>query len=148
MRSPARHVLRPLITPLDRSLFHISGGRWKLSAPMIPSLMLFTVGAKTGIRRETPLMCFPQDDGSWFIGGSNFGLEKHPAWTANLIANPEAEVHYRRQLVAVVAELLDQEDADELWPELEKQWPGYRDYEKTAKRSIRVFHLVPRSADA
>ena len=93
-------------------------------------------------------MCFPQDDGSWFIGGSNFGLEKHPAWTANLIANPLAEVHYRRQLIQVVAELLDQEDADELWPELEKQWPGYRDYEKTAKRSIRVFHLVPRSADA
>ena len=144
MRSPARHVLRPLITPLDRALFRISGGRWKLSAPMIPSLMLFTIGAKSGLRRETPLMCFPQDDGSWFIGGSNFGLEKHPAWTANLIVNPAAEVHYRRQLIPVAAQLLAQEDADELWPELEKQWPGYRDYEKTAKRSIRVFHLVPR----
>lgn len=148
MRSPARHVLRPLITPLDRLLFRVSDGRWKLSAPMVPSLMLFTTGAKTGIRRDTPLMCFPQDDGSWFIGGSNFGLEKHPSWTANLIANPEAEVHYRRQLVPVVAELLDQDDADELWPALEKQWPGYRDYEKTAQRSIRVFHLVPRTASA
>lgn len=148
MRSPARHVLRPLITPFDRFLFRVSGGRWKLSAPMIPSLMLFTTGAKSGIRRETPLMCFPQDDGSWFIGGSNFGLEKHPAWTANLIVHPEAEVHYRRQLVPVIASLLDQEDADELWPVLETQWPHYRDYEKTAKRSIRVFHLVPREAVA
>ena len=144
MRSPARYVLRPLITPFDRFLFRISGGLWKLSAPMIPSLMLFTTGAKSGLRRETPLMCFPQDDGSWFIGGSNFGLGTHPAWSANLIANPVAEVHYRRELVPVVAELLDQEDADELWPALEKQWPHYRDYEKTAHRSIRVFHLVPR----
>ena len=144
MRSPARHVLRPLITPLDRTLFRISGGRWKLSAPMIPSLMLFTTGAKSGLRRETPLMCFPQDDGSWFIGGSNFGLEKHPAWSANLIANPEAEVHYRRRLYPVTARLLTQSEADAQWPVLEQQWPHYRDYEKTANRDIRVFHLVSR----
>jgi deazaflavin-dependent oxidoreductase (nitroreductase family) len=125
-------------------LFRISGGRLKLSAPMIPSLMLYTTGAKTGLRRETPLMCFPQPDGSWFIGGSNFGLEKHPAWSSNLIANPDAEVHYRRQLYPVTARLLSQAEADAKWPELEQQWPHYRDYEKTAKRDIRVFHLVPR----
>lgn len=148
MRGPARHVLGPLITPSDRFVFRVSGGRWQLSAPMIPSLMLFTTGAKTGIRRETPLMCFPQADGSWYVGGSNFGLERHPSWTANLIANPRAEVHYRRQLVPVVAELLDQSAADAVWPELERQWPHYRDYEKTAGRSIRVFHLVPLTAGA
>lgn len=144
MRSPARHVVGPLITPLDRALFHVSGGRWKLSAPMIPSLMLFTTGAKTGLRRETPLMCFPQKDGSWYIGGSNFGLEKHPAWSSNLIANPAAEVHYRRTLYPVTARLLTQDEADAKWPELDEQWPHYRDYELTAKRQIRVFHLVPR----
>jgi deazaflavin-dependent oxidoreductase (nitroreductase family) len=146
MRSPARYVLRPAITPLDRFLFHATGGRWKLSAPMIPSLMLFTPGAKTGLRRESPLMCFPQDDGSWYIGGSNFGLEKHPAWSGNLIANPDAEVHFRRALTPVRATLLSQAEADALWPELEKQWPHYRDYEKTALRDIRIFHLVPRDA--
>lgn len=144
MRSPARHVLRPVITPLDRALFHVSGGRWKLSAPMIPSLVLYTVGARTGIRREIPLMCFPRPDGSWFIAGSNFGLEKHPAWSANLIANPEAEVHYRRRLIPVQARLLDPMERDATWPTLEEQWPHYRDYEKTAHRDIRVFHLVPR----
>ncbi len=142
MRSPARRVMGPLITPVDRVLFRISGGRWKLSAPMVPSLMLFSTGAKTGLRRETPLMCFPQPDGSWFIGGSNFGLEKHPAWSANLIANPDAEVHYRRQLHPVRARLLSQAEADEVWPLLERQWPHYRDYEKTAGRDIRVFHLA------
>ncbi|HPM51455.1 MAG TPA: nitroreductase/quinone reductase family protein, partial [Rhodoglobus sp.] len=36
----------------------------------------------------------------------NFGLEKHPAWSSNLIANPHAEIHYRRQLVPVRATLL------------------------------------------
>ncbi|MDO7882199.1 nitroreductase family deazaflavin-dependent oxidoreductase [Antiquaquibacter soli] len=144
MRSPARHVLRPLITPLDRFLFHVSGGRWKLSAPMIPSLVLYTIGAKTGIRREIPLMCFPQADGSFFIAGSNFGLEKHPAWSGNLIANPEAEVHYRRRLIPVRARLLPPAEREATWPALEEQWPHYRDYEKTAHRDIRVFHLEPR----
>lgn len=144
MRSPARHVVRPLITPLDRALFHVSGGRWKLSAPMIPSLVLYTTGAKTGLRREIPLMCFPRPDGSWFIAGSNFGLDAHPAWSTNLIANPEAEVHYRRVLTPVRAELLDPQEREATWPLLEEQWPHYRDYEKTAHRDIRVFRLVPR----
>lgn len=144
MRSPARHVLRPMITPLDRALFKVSGGRWKLSAPMIPSLMLFTTGAKSGVRRESPLMCFPQADGSWYIAGSNFGRLEHPAWSHNLIAHPDAEVHYRRELVPVRAELLTPDETKRIWPVLDEQWPGYRDYELTAKRAIRVFHLVRR----
>lgn len=146
MRSPVRHVLRPLITPFDRFLFRVSGGRLKLSAPMIPSLTLFTTGAKTGLRRETPLMCFPRDDGGWYIAGSNFGLPQHPAWTANLIANPFAEVHYRRETVPVRATLLDPQQADDVWPVLERQWPRYRDYEKTARRDIRIFALDRRQA--
>ena len=144
MRSPVRHVLRPVITPLDRLLFRVSGGRLKLSAPMIPSLTLFTTGARTALRRETPLMCFPRDDGSWFVAGSNFGRERHPAWSANLLAQPEAEVHYRGRSTRVTARLLDPGEAEATWPVLEKQWPHYRDYEKTAHRDIRIFHLTPR----
>ncbi len=145
MRSPARHVLQPIIVPLDRAVFRVSGGRWKLSAPMVPSLVLYTTGAKSGLRRETPLMCFPQDDGTWYIAGSNFGRTAHPDWSRNLIAQPEAEIHYRRELIPVRARLLDPTEAERTWPRLDEQWPGYRDYELTAKRAIRVFHLVRRS---
>ena len=113
---------------------------------MIPSLMLFTKGAKSGLRRETPLMCFPEPDGSWYIAGTNFGLEQHPAWSANLIANPRAEIHFRRELIPVTARLLDPDETEAVWPRLERQWPGYSDYERTAKRGIRVFHLVRRAS--
>jgi deazaflavin-dependent oxidoreductase (nitroreductase family) len=133
-----------MITPLDRALFRISGGRWKLSAPMIPSLMLFTTGAKSGQRRETPLMCFPQADGSWYIAGSNFGRLEHPAWSGNLIAHPDAEIHFHREQIPVQARLLTPDETELIWPALDEQWPGYRDYELTAKRAIRVFHLVRR----
>lgn len=148
MRSPARHVLRPLILGIDAALWKLTRGRLKLSAPMIPSLVLVTTGAKTGMRRESALMCFPRDDGGWFIAGSNFGREEHPGWSANLIAHPDAEVHFRNELVAVRARLLTSTEADAVWPTLDDQWPGYRDYEKTAKRSIRVFSLTRRHAPA
>ncbi len=144
VRGPIRFVVAPIITPLDRALFRISKGRLKLSAPMIPSLMLFSTGAKSGLRRESPLMCFPRDDGSWFIAGSNWGMDRHPAWSANLMANPQAEIHHRRELIPVTARLLDATETEVTWPELEKQWPHYRDYEKTAKRDIRIFRLVRR----
>jgi deazaflavin-dependent oxidoreductase (nitroreductase family) len=145
MRSPVRHIVRPVVVPLDRLLFAISGGRLKLSAPMVPSLMLYTTGARSGKRREAPLMCFPRPDGSWFIAGSNFGLERHPDWSANLIAHPDAEIHYRRELIRVRASLLDAAAAEAAWPLLDEQWPAYRDYEKTAKRGIRIFRLVRRA---
>ncbi|MDP3207566.1 MAG: nitroreductase family deazaflavin-dependent oxidoreductase [Rhodoglobus sp.] len=144
LRGPARHALGPLITSLDRALFRVSDGRLKLSAPIIPSLMLFTTGAKTGLRRESPLMCFPRPDGSWLIAGSNWGLEKHPAWSGNLLANPDVEIHYRRSLIPVRASMLSAADAEAAWPILEEQWPHYRDYEKTALRDIRVFRLERR----
>ena len=86
-------------------------------------------------------MCFPQSPDRWLIGGSNFGLEKHPAWSWNLIANPNAEIHFERELIPVRARLLTQAEADVVWPSLEEQWPHYRDYEKTAHRSIRIFEL-------
>lgn len=112
---------------------------------MIPSLMLFTVGARSGLTRETPLMCFPRPDGTWFIAGSNFGYETHPAWTFNLLANPEASIHYRNELIPVTATLLTPRETEEVWPTLDEQWPGYRDYELTAKRGIRVFRLERRA---
>ena len=142
MRSPLRRVVGPLITPVDRALFRLSGGRLKLSAPMIPSLMLFTTGARSGARRETPLMCFPQRDGSWLVAGSNFGYENHPAWTYNLLAHPQAEIHFHNERIRVDATLLTPSETEAIWPTLDDQWPGYRDYELTAHRAIRVFRLA------
>ncbi len=60
------------------------------------------------------------------------------------MAEPDAEIHYRRELIPVRARLLTAEESERTWPLLDQQWPGYRDYELTARRSIRVFHLVRR----
>jgi deazaflavin-dependent oxidoreductase (nitroreductase family) len=124
-------------------LYRKTGGRFQLSALLVPSLVLITTGAKTGRRRETPLICFPRPDGSYLVCGSNWGRAQHPAWTTNLLKTPDAEIVVSRKTLLVTAQLLDDQAREEVWPVLEAQWPGYRDYERQAGRPLRIFRLVP-----
>jgi deazaflavin-dependent oxidoreductase (nitroreductase family) len=141
----ARQVFLPHLAPVQLWLYRRTGGRFQLSALLVPSLVLSTTGAKSGLRRETPLMCLPCPDGSFLVGGSNWGQEHHPAWTANLLAHPDAEVVISRRRVAVRARLLKDEDREAAWTLIESQFPGYRGYEATANRRIRIFRLEPRT---
>lgn len=75
--------------------------------------------------------------------GSNFGREKHPAWTGNLIANPQASVVVRRKTTEVTARLLDDDEKAAVWPALVAVWPAYDDYVEVSGRNIRVFQLDP-----
>jgi deazaflavin-dependent oxidoreductase (nitroreductase family) len=133
----------PAVVPrLDRLMHRLSGGRVVLSAGMTPSLMLTTTGAKTGLRRTTPLATQP-DGGSWYVVGSNFGRQSHPAWSANLIANPEAEITFKRRTIPVKAHLLTAEEKAEIWPGLLRLWPNYDVYTDRSGRDLRVFRLDP-----
>jgi deazaflavin-dependent oxidoreductase (nitroreductase family) len=140
----AQRFLLPVIPPLQLRLYRWTGGRFQLSALLMPSLVLTTIGAKSGQRRETPLACWPQRDGSWLIAGSNWGQAKHPAWTANLIEHPDAEIVIARRHLRVVAQLLAGPDRVAAWPVLDAKFPGYQDYERQAGREIRIFRLVAR----
>lgn len=132
-----------VVPPLDRVLHKVTGGRVILSRGMLPSLVLTTTGAKTGQRRTTPLATLPDGDG-WYVVGSNFGRDNHPAWTANLMANPQAEVSFNARTTAVRAHLLTPNEKAELWPKLVKFWPNYDVYTKRSGRDLRIFRLEPR----
>ena len=110
---------------------------------MLPSLVLTTTGAKSGQKRTTPLATKPED-GYWYVVGSNFGRDTHPAWTANLIANPDAEVSFDARLTPVRAHLLDEAEKAEAWPRLVTFWPNYDVYTERSGRDLRVFRLDPR----
>jgi deazaflavin-dependent oxidoreductase (nitroreductase family) len=138
----AHRFLLPLIPPLQLRLYRWTGRRFQLSALLMPSLVLTSTGAKTGQPRETPLACWPQEDGSWLIAGSNWGQANHPAWTANLIKNPDAEIVIARRQLRVTAQLLEGSARIAAWPVLEAQFPGYQDYERQAGHEIRIFRLV------
>ena len=144
--SRAFRAVGPKVVPsVDRLLSRLSGGRVVLSGTLVPSLVLETTGARSGQRRTTPLACLPEDDGSFLVVGSNFGRERHPAWTANLQANPEATVTHRGRTIPVRAQLLDPEQKAAVWPRLTALWPNYDRYTEVSGRDLRVFRLVPRA---
>jgi deazaflavin-dependent oxidoreductase (nitroreductase family) len=134
------HVGPKIVPHLDRALHKLSGGRLILSRGMLPSLVLTTTGARTGQRRTTPLASKPQN-GSWYVVGSNFGRDDHPAWTANLLAHPDAEISFDARDIPVRAHLLTAEEKAEFWPQLVKFWPNYELYVERSGRDLRVFRL-------
>lgn len=137
-----RKVGPKVVPPMDRALNKLTKGRFIVSKFLVPSLVLTTTGQKSGLPRESPLACVP-GDGGWFVVGSNFGQEKHPAWTGNLLAEPKASVTFEGAVHPVTARLLDPEEKAERWPDLVAAWPAYDDYVESSGRDLRVFHLTP-----
>jgi deazaflavin-dependent oxidoreductase (nitroreductase family) len=135
----------PSIMPrAERVWAKISGGRFPLSGVLVPSLVLHSIGAKSGIERSSELMYCPEPAGVMLITGSNFARERHPAWTANLAANPDAAVTVKGKRIDVRADRIPDDKLDETWAYIERQWPGYRGYERSSGRTLRIFRLTPR----
>ena len=128
---------------LDKLAHRLTGGRIVLSGLLVPTLVLTTTGAKSGQPRQSPLATLADGD-AFYVVGSNFGTEKHPAWTGNLIKTPEAEVTFRGRRVAVRAHLLTDAEKAAVWPRLLTVWPTYDSYVERSGRNIRVFRLEPR----
>ncbi|WP_261166958.1 nitroreductase family deazaflavin-dependent oxidoreductase [Microbacterium sp. Marseille-Q6965] len=143
-RTRAFRALGPRLLPgAERLARRLSGGRVQVSGLLVPSLTLHTVGARSGESRATELMYTPDGRGNAIVAGSNFARDRHPAWTHNLIAHPEARITVGRRRYDVVATRIDT-DPDEreaAWARLERQWPGYRGYERDSGRQVRLFRL-------
>lgn len=127
---------------LDKVISKLSGGRFTMTSLIVPTLILTTTGAKSGQARTTPLATMPDGDDAFYVVGSNFGTEKHPAWSGNLIKTPSATVVYRGTTMQVEARLLSDNDKAEVWPRLTKVWPTYDTYVAKTDRNLRVFRLT------
>lgn len=132
-----------VMPPLERATRLVTGGRTPLSGALVPSLVLHTIGARTGEPRRTELMYCP-DGAEMLVVGSNFARGRHPAWTANLLAHPRAAVDVQGRRTAVTATLVGPDEREATWVLLERNWPGYRGYERAAGRELRIFRLTPR----
>ncbi|MGW1890037.1 nitroreductase family deazaflavin-dependent oxidoreductase [Streptomyces sp. NPDC002004] len=133
------------IPALDRAVHRLTRGKVLLSATMLPGVVLTVRGARSGLPRRTPLACMPEPATStWILVGSNFGRPGHPAWTANLLAHPEAEISWRAQDIPVRARLLEGEEREEAWRAVLRFWPPYATYQARVERRIRLFRLTRR----
>jgi len=134
----------PAVMPsLERGFSRVGGGRSPISGLAVPSLVLHTTGARTGEPRRSALMYCPAPDGAMIVTGSNFARPEHPAWTGNLLRHPRAEVELDGRRIPVTARLVPPEEREEVWRLLEENWPGYRGYERSSGRELRIFRLIP-----
>ena len=127
----------------ERVLKRLTGGRLIVSGILVPSLVLHTTGAKTGAPRDSALMYTPDGRGRAIVAGTSFAQERHPAWTYNLLAHPDAAITVRGRRMPVRATPIAAEERDAAWARIEAQWPGYRAYERESGRVVRLFRLQP-----
>lgn len=131
------------LMPLDRKVLLRTNGRRTILGPMgAPTMLLETIGRKSGQPRLSPLL-FAREGDSIIVVGSNFGQEHHPAWTGNLIANPSAAVIAGGARVPVTAVLLEGDEAETAYREMIEVTAVYAEYRKRTDRAIRVFRLTP-----
>ena len=112
----------------------------------IPSLLLHTVGAKTGKQRTTSLT-YARDGDNYLIVASKGGAPRAPGWYHNLKANPDVEINVGPRRFAVTARpvLSGDPDYQRLWQIVNKNNQNrYNEYQKKTSRPIPVVVLTPK----
>lgn len=103
---------------------------------------LTTTGRRTATPREVTLYAW-EDDGRLVIVGSRGGSARHPAWVANLRADPHAELKVGRERRSVVAREVDGPERERLWEVVTAAFPLYATYQRRTSRLIPLFVLDP-----
>ncbi len=138
-RKWGRTLARTVYTPLDKTLYRFTGGRLGLS-PRGTVLYLTTTGRKTGKPRRVPILYLRDGDRLWVVA-SNYGQERHPAWSSNLLANPEATVQIGSVTKRVRSRLATASEKERLWPRLLELYPSWEQYAEWTDRDFRLFCL-------
>ncbi|MBV1931353.1 MAG: nitroreductase family deazaflavin-dependent oxidoreductase [Porticoccaceae bacterium] len=109
---------------------------------LLPTLLLTTIGRKSGEARIMPLIYGETADGGYIVIASKGGAPKHPAWYLNLLAQAEVEVQVSDDKFSAQARVASGEERAALWVQQEKLYPPYNDYQKNAgDREIPVIVL-------
>ncbi|HEX3285308.1 MAG TPA: nitroreductase family deazaflavin-dependent oxidoreductase [Mycobacterium sp.] len=113
---------------------------------LLPSLLLHTVGAKTGKARTTSLT-YARDGDDYLIVASNGGSPRSPGWYHNLKSHPDIEINVGPRRFAVTAEPVLPGDADRerLWQIVTKYNKSYDAYQKKTSRPIPIVRLTPKA---
>ena len=140
---PGAWLFSKFMHTIDKPLFRLSKGRVTLPSLLagLPVVMFTTTGRTSGALRTTPLLAIPVGDDLAVIG-STFGQGATPGWVHHLEAAPTATIAYRDAVIDVRARRANDAEADAIFGEASKIYPGYAKYRRrAAHREIRVFVL-------
>ncbi|MDQ1247313.1 MAG: hypothetical protein QG597_1683, partial [Actinomycetota bacterium] len=134
-------IYRRLGPKIDPAISRIGDGSLMRTMYGLPGMVLHSTGAKSGLARSNPLL-YARDGDDFIVVGTNFGQPKHPAWTANLMAHPEAGVEVAGVTLPVRAELIEGEQWQAVFDRLVAIYPGYALYlERRGDLPPRLFRL-------
>ena len=107
---------------------------------VLPTLLLTTIGRKSGQPRILPLLYVRVGDG-FVIVASKGGAPQHPAWYLNLVETPACEIQVGKEHYRVSARVSEGEERAVLWKKMAELYPPYDDYQAGTNREIPVVVL-------
>src|SRR5947209_18350048 len=116
-------------------VYRATGGALGAHVHGAPVLLMRTTGRRSGIRRETPLLYFENDDGVVVVA-SNGGAPRHPWWFVNLTADPSVEIQVRGEVRRMRARATSGDERASLWELVTSHYPGYESYQERTTREI------------
>ena len=126
----AEHARRYLAT--DGADGHIWEG--------LPTLLLTTIGRRSGQSRTTPLI-YGQDGDRYLVVGSRGGAPEHPQWYRNLLAQPRVQVQVLGDRFQARARPASAAEKPALWQQMVQLLPPYAEYQARTTREIPVVIL-------
>jgi len=139
---PGAAVHRTIAARLDAPIMKATNGRVSLAVGAVPGVVLTTTGARSGQRREKPLVYFT-DGEDVILTASNYGGARHPGWYHNLLAHPECELDLGTRGGRFMARETAGDDRDRLFALAADVYLGYPKYAEGTNRTIRMLRLTP-----
>jgi deazaflavin-dependent oxidoreductase (nitroreductase family) len=137
--------LSKIVSRVDKALLRRTENRHSLSQLLtgLPTMIVTTIGAKSGLARSLPLAAIP-DGECFYLIGSNFGGERHPAWVYNLRAHPQVQITVWGETRTYTVQETEGEVYERGWYLGDAYFAGYRKYRRRVRnRRIPVFLLEP-----
>jgi F420H(2)-dependent quinone reductase len=145
MALPFEKTLLPYVLRAHDTLYKQTNGWIGHHLLGMPTLLLHTVGAKTGQAR-TASLTYGRDGDDYLIVASKAGAPTSPGWYHNLKANPSVEINVGPKRLRVLAHPVLPDDADypRLWQIVNKvNGDRYEAYQEKTSRPIPVVKLTP-----
>jgi deazaflavin-dependent oxidoreductase (nitroreductase family) len=108
-----------------------------------PTVLLTTVGARTGVEHTHVLGGFADGEDAWIVVASKSGASTHPHWFVNLAKSPDnvwLEVGNRK--VKVRPTLLKGDEREAALAKVAAIAPRYGGYQKKTDREIPIVRLT------
>lgn len=152
-RTLHRVLMTPFLSPLfarilhraDALALHLNGRRFTITSAIagLPTILLTTIGAKSGLPRSLPIACVP-DEERYALVATNFGRPNFPSWYYNLKKNAECIVRVGDKIRTFIARELHGDEYDRYWKMAVDIYAGYAAYKERASRRIPIMLLEPK----